>query len=225
MVDDLQNLRLLQTGDRLVQLVVIHQHHALSLGAQQVEARERANHAVVFIQNGIAAEAGFQRQLAYVVEIVGQMKRDEIFPAADARNRHREDDKPGRGIGVKRRGDDRAALIGCNELLGNLAFADDDRGCLLLQRVTDHVRLVAAEHHAVLADLGQSRVRRQRDNQRAGDHGLIRLCADEAAVETREQVEERDALDPAVFDEAHVVCRNLLRREHAVELAVLVGHR
>ena len=39
MVDDLQYLRLLQSGHGLVQLVVIHEYDALALGAQQVEAR------------------------------------------------------------------------------------------------------------------------------------------------------------------------------------------
>ena len=83
-VDDFEYLRLLQTGDRLMQLVVIHQNHALSLGAQQVKARERADHAIVFIENGITAKAGFQRRFPHVVQIIRQMKRDEIFSATDA---------------------------------------------------------------------------------------------------------------------------------------------
>ena len=59
-VDDLQNLRLIQTRDGLGSLVVIHQNHLLAPGAQQMEAGQGAHHLLVFVQNGIAAEAALQ---------------------------------------------------------------------------------------------------------------------------------------------------------------------
>ena len=44
-VDDLHDLRLLEAGDGLRRLVVVHEHDALAVGPEQVVARQRAHDA------------------------------------------------------------------------------------------------------------------------------------------------------------------------------------
>ena len=70
-VDYLKYLNLIQPVHGLRGLVVIHEHDALALRAQQVEARQRSHNVVVLVQNRIAAVAALQHQLAHVVEVIG----------------------------------------------------------------------------------------------------------------------------------------------------------
>lgn len=67
-VDDLQDLCLIESGDRLRDLVVIDQNHALAARLQQVIARERADDMLVFIEDGVAAVAAFQDDLTDVID-------------------------------------------------------------------------------------------------------------------------------------------------------------
>ena len=84
MIDDLQNFRLIEAGHGLGRLVVIDEHDTLALRADQMVTGERADDAVVFIQNGIAAVAAFQHTLADVVDKVVEMEALEVLRAADA---------------------------------------------------------------------------------------------------------------------------------------------
>ena len=72
-VDDLQNLRLIQAGNGLGPLVVVHQHHALAPGTQQVIPGQGAHDFFVLVQHRVAAVAAFQHHLADVVDIVRQV--------------------------------------------------------------------------------------------------------------------------------------------------------
>ena len=67
MVYDFENLRLLQAGNGLMQLVMIHKHHTLALWAQQVKARERTHHAILHVENRITAKAGLERFLLHLI--------------------------------------------------------------------------------------------------------------------------------------------------------------
>ena len=66
-------------------------------------------------------------------------------------------------------------------------------------------------------------VLRQRDADLAADGvGEISVLVDDLAVKHAQEVEHRDPVDPGVGERAHVVACDLARREHAVELAVVV---
>ena len=86
-VDDLQDLHLLQPGHGLGGLVVIHQHHLLPPGPQQMEAGQGARHPLLLIQDGVGPEAAFQHGLPHVVHIIVQVEGDDVFLRADLLHR------------------------------------------------------------------------------------------------------------------------------------------
>ena len=75
MVDDLQDLRLLEAGHGLRDLVVIDQNDALSARLDEVIPGKRAHDLLVLVEDRIAAVTAFQDDLLHVVHKVGQMKR------------------------------------------------------------------------------------------------------------------------------------------------------
>ncbi|MPN06101.1 hypothetical protein SDC9_153356 [bioreactor metagenome] len=66
---------------------------------------------------------------------------------------------------------------------------------------------------------------RQGNEQRSGKHRLLDGGVDQVAVEAGEQVEDRHPFQTVALDKAHVVGGDLLRRQHAVEAAVLIRNR
>ena len=105
-VDDLQNLRLIQTLYGLRPLIVVHQHHTLAPGAQQVIPGQRADNVLVLIQNGVGAETAFQNGVAYIVDVIVQMEAHEVMALADALDGQGVADKMHSPVGIVGRGDD-----------------------------------------------------------------------------------------------------------------------
>ena len=101
-VDYLKYLNLIQPVHGLRGLVVIHEHDALALQAQQVEARQRSHNVVVLVQNRIAAVAALQHQLAHVIKVIGQVEADDVSGLADVLDRHRLEDEPTNAPRVER---------------------------------------------------------------------------------------------------------------------------
>ena len=61
---------LVQPGHGLGDLVVIHQHHPLAPGLEQVDAAEHAHHAVVVVHHGEGPVLVVLGHLAHVVHVV-----------------------------------------------------------------------------------------------------------------------------------------------------------
>ena len=73
-VDDLHDLRLLEAGDGLRRLVVVHEHDALAVGPEQVVSATACPRRGPPRRARVAAVARAQRDLAHVVEEVVQVK-------------------------------------------------------------------------------------------------------------------------------------------------------
>ena len=191
-VDYLKYLDLIQPVHGLRGLVVIHEHDALALRAQQMEARQRAHNAVVLVQNRIAAVAAFQHQLAHVVEIIGQMEADDVPGLADMLDRHRLKDEPSYAPRVERGGDDAGAAVIVGEVYVNIGLADYQAADARFER-----RLIAADDDAVrLRELWVAVGLRQ------GEHNVARDGLDIAAelvyeltLKHAQEVEHRKRLD------------------------------
>ena len=183
MVDDLHDLRLLQPGDGLRRLVVVDEHDALAVGPQQMIARERADHAVVLVEDRVAAVACAQRGVAHIVEIVVEVEGDEVVLLAQARDRDGLDDQARRPVCVERRTDHAGVAAGGGQLPVNRGLAYDDAGGARLHCGAHRIRLVAAEND------GPGRNRpcggaRQRNDQLTGQLARLRAIAEQPPVET-----------------------------------------
>ena len=224
MVDDLEDLRLLEAGDGLRRLIVVDEDDTLAPRLDEMIPRERADDLVVFVEDRVAAVAAFEYDLAHVVEIIGQVEGLKILPPADAGNLDGVVDHPGGLVGVERRGDDAGVCLLLAQIFGQLRLADDQAADLLLERAAGHLRLFADDDDGVrAAEQEIFIVLRQRDADLAADGvGEISVFVDDLAVKHAQEVEHRDPVDPGVGERAHVVARDLARREHAVELAVVV---
>ena len=227
MVHDLQDLRLVQARHGLGPLVVVHQHHPLAPGAQQVEAGEGAHHMLVLIQDGVGPEAALQHGVADVVHVVVQVEADQVLALADAGDGQGVADEPHRPVGVQRRGDEAAAALHGQQLRGHLRLADDDAADADLQGPADHVRLVAADHDAVRP--GEDEVfaaRRQGDGDLAGDLvGVLAPGVEDAPLQHGEEVVDRNVVDVGLLDGGDIKVGHVPGGEHAVEGAVVIGHR
>ena len=224
MIDDLQNFRLIEAGHGLGRLVVIDEHDTLSFWADQMVAGERADDAVVFIQNGIAAVAAFQHTLADVVDKVVEMEALEVLRAADAADGQRLIQQADGAVGIERRGDDDGVRRRIAELLVQLGLTDDDAAGVLLNGATHHVRLVAADDDAAAA--GEQQIvtaLRQGDAHVAADgiHKIARFVQN-TALEHAEHIEQRNGVDVRMLDGLHVAGGDVAGGEHAEQCAVLI---
>ena len=75
-VDYLQYLHLVQAGDGLGRLVVVHQDDLLAPGPEQMETGQGAHHFFVFVQNRVAAVTAGEQGLLNVVQVVAEMEGD-----------------------------------------------------------------------------------------------------------------------------------------------------
>ena len=169
-VDDGQDVRLLQPGDRLRRLVVVHQHHLLAPGLDQVVPGEGTHDTLLGVQDGIAPVAALLDHLLDVVDIIVQMEGgDALLPGQTAHGDGLEDPADG-AVAVIGRGDN-AGLAGVlPDTVRQLRLAEDDAGHAEVHRPADHLRLVAADEHRVLLPEGrQLRGLGQGQHHLAGD--------------------------------------------------------
>ena len=225
-VDNLQNVRLIQAGNGLGPLVVVHQHHALAPGTQQVIPGQGAYDFFILVQHRVAAVAALQHHLADVVDIIRQMEAHDLFIVAG----------PGDGAGLIDQAGYPAGLIGSGDDAGtpgvfqqvrvHLRLAQDQATDADIQGPADHIRLVAADDDVVrvvkqqvLAALGQS------DDHIAG-HGVDQIAAvvEQTALDDTEQVEQGHRLYPGVGDGGHAVGGDVAGGQSTVQGAVLVDN-
>ena len=225
-VDDAQDLRLLDAGYGLGQLVVIHQHHLLAPGLQQVIPGQGAYHLLLLVQNGVAAVAALQHHFPHVVYVVVQMEGDQTLCGTGTVDGRGLIDEPVDAAGVQRCGDN-AGLAGVFQPRGiHIRLAQDQAGHLLVQRPADHIRLAAAQHDAVtaveqqiLAVLGQG------DGHGAADavHHVAAVAHD-AAFDDAQQVEQGNRIHTGVAHGVQAEGGDIAGGQHAVQCAVLVDH-
>ena len=224
-VDDGQDVRLLQAGDGLGGLVVVHQHHLLAAGADQVVAGEGPHHPAVGVQDGVAAVAALEDHLPHVVDVVLQPEELQIIPLGDAADGDGLEDPPDRAVAVIGGGDDAGAFGHLPDVVGELRLAEDHAADPKRHRLPEELRLVAADEHRLLLPVGgQVRALRQGQDHLAGD-GVDHLAGlrEELALQGAEDVEDGHLPQGGVGDGVHVVAGDVPGGEHALEVALVVG--
>ena len=223
-VDYLQYLHLVQAGDGLGRLVVVHQNHLLAPGPEQMETGQGAHHFFVFVQNRVAAVTAGEQGLLNVVQVVAEMEGDYALGMAQAHHRHRLVYEPGGLAGVQGGGDDAGVAGAVFQLRGYLRLADYQTGDLGLQRRLYHLRLVAADEYAVGGEHGPV--------GKALGHGYLDLAGDgvgglgkfvyQIPLQHADKVEEGQLVHTVFVDSAQVIGGHVTGGENAVKGAVIV---
>ena len=226
MVHDLQDLRLLQAPDRLGLFIVVHEHHPLAAGAQQVEPGQGAHYPLLIVQDRVSAEAAFQHRVLHIVQIIVQVEVHQVPALADMPDGHGVPDEAHGAVSVIGRGDDTGLRLRFQQLPVHLRLADDDAVDVQVQSPADHVRLVAADDDAV--GIGEFQILPaggQGHGDLAGDH-VLQLAAliEDLALQHRQQVVDRQLSHQGIADGGHIVVGHVAGGQHTVQGAVLIGH-
>ncbi|MPM75157.1 hypothetical protein SDC9_122148 [bioreactor metagenome] len=153
------------------------------------------------------------------------MEGNQIGRFADAADRQGVADQANRAIGVKGRGDEAGFRFQRPQLIADLRLADNQTLDAQLQRVADHIRLIAADDNAVfvveqqiLAGGGQS------DGHFAGDTvNLLAGFVEDLSLDDGQEVVQRNVADLGIADGRHIIGRDVSGGEHSEQRSVLVG--
>ena len=226
-IDDLQDLRLLQTGHGLGSLVVVHQHHPLPTGPQQMIPGQNAYYLFLLVQNGVAMLPVLQNLLLHIIQPILQMEAGQILGAADPADGGGLENQSGCPIGIEGGGDDAGGGGIIHQLLADLRLAQHHAVHVHIQSPADHIGLVAAEddgffpaEQQVLPALGQS----NGDLTLQGVHVLTGLVED-LSLQHGKHVEQGHLIQHTQGDQGHIVAGHILPGQHTVKGAVLVHHR
>ena len=226
-VDDLQDLCLIQPGYGLGNLVVIHQHHLLATGAQQMVAGQGAHYFFVLVQHRIAAVAALEHHLSHIVDVIVQVEAHDLPPLAGAGDGNGLIDQAAHPSGRERRGNDAGPARVALQFRVDIRPAYDKTAHILIQRPLDHVRLagtqddvIAAGEAQILGGLGHGYHHIATD---AG--GNASSLVDNAALQNADQIENRQLLHPAVHQRFHTEGGNVPGGEHSIQGAVVINNR
>ena len=113
MVDDLQNLRLLQTIHSLTALVVVHHNDLLAVHVQQITAADDTAIFAIGIQDGKIAVAHIGHDLAGVFHCSIHAEFQQVLAAHKVAHRGGGGNQAGGGVRIKRGGNDNASFFLC----------------------------------------------------------------------------------------------------------------
>ena len=113
MVDDLQNLRLLQTIHSLTALVVVHHNDLLAVHVQQITAADDTAIFAIGIQDGKIAVAHIGHDLAGVFHCSIHAEFQQVLAAHKVAHRGSGGNQAGGGVRIKRGGNDNASFFLC----------------------------------------------------------------------------------------------------------------
>ena len=193
-VDDLQDLCLLQTGNGLGGFVVVHQYDPLSSGTQQMVTGQNAHYFFLVVQNGIAMLSELQNLLLDLVQTVFQMEAHQILGAADTAGGRGLEQQTGSTVGIVGGGDDAGGGGKLAQLLVQLCLTQHQTVYVHLQSSADHIRLVAAQNDGI-------RLVKQQVfpalGQRDGDLAAEQVSAftgfvEHLALQSGQNIEQRD---------------------------------
>ena len=226
-IDDLQNFRLLQTGNGLGSLVVVDQHHPLAPGAQQMIPGQHAHHLVIAVQNGVAGMAVLQNRLLHIVHPVVQVNTHHTGGAADASDGRGLEDQPCRPVGIVRGSDDAGLRRKLPQFPGQFCLTQHQTAHIHLQGSSDHLRLVAADHHGFMVLEQQFLPALGQGDDDLAAHGIHLLSGliEELALQHGEDVEQGNVLQSTGGDIGHMIIGHIRPGKHTVERAILLGYR
>ena len=217
-VNDLQNLRLFQTGNRLGRFIVIHQNHPFPPGTQQMLPGENTHHPVGAIQNRVAVLLLFQNLLPDIVQTVLQMKGRQALGPADPPHRRGLENQPQRPVSVIRSHNHAgAAVLVQRHQRPGLRLADNQTIDLLFQRPGNHIRLIAAEDNGILPVEQQIfPALGQRNGHLSGNHiSAASLIIEKPSLQHRKQIEHRHRPQIGAGNQTHIEAGHIILAEHA----------
>ena len=128
---------------------MVHEHDAFALRADHVVPAHGPDDLVVLIEDGVRAVPGVQEHVLHVVEVVIEVEDFEVLGSADAVDRQRQVDHPRGPVGRQRRCNDQRLGRVIAEFFRDICLTDDHGLHADVQRMADHVRLLAADDDAV----------------------------------------------------------------------------
>ena len=220
-IDNLHNLHLFQTGNRLSRLVMVDQDDFFAPRTQQVKAGERTDYMLLFVKHGVAAETAFEKDLADVVKIIVQMETDNIFRVRNAFYRDGLINDTGNRAPVKRRGDNAWRFIRSPFRL-YFRLTQDNAGSAVGSCLFHRVRLIAADENPVFAAAAFiSRGKGDHHVPRNGVDSVVQLIHNPAFNHTQ-KIEKRKFFNTGIINCLHIIRSYVPRREHAVQGAVII---
>ena len=226
MVHDLQDLRLLQTQNRLSLLIVVHQNDTLTAGPQQMIAGQHTHHTLLLVQDGIGAETALQHGILHIVNVIIQMEANHISALTNTTDGQGVPDQAHSPVSVIRGGDNASVLHTCQQFRIHFCLTDNDAVHIQLQRTADHIRLIAADQNMFrIREHQRLSAGRQCQRHFAGNRfPQIITLVENLAFQNRQQIEYRHILQQRSAHRADVVVCHVTGRQRAVQGAVLIGH-
>ena len=93
MVDDLDDLGLLKTRERLRGLIVVDEDNPFSRRPNEMEAGDHAGDMAVIVDDRVTSETAGEHDVTDVIHIVGKRKVDDTLALHHRGNRSRERDQ------------------------------------------------------------------------------------------------------------------------------------
>ena len=226
-INDLQNIRLIQSGNGLSHLVVVHQHHPFAPRADQMEAGQGPHHLILLIQDRVAAVTALEHYLPHVVNIVVQAKILDIVPAADTAGGDCLEHHAHSPVGVIGGCDDTGIAPLLPQIRRQFRLAQDNTADAHLHGRPDSLRLTAADEDRFLLPEGiLIQPAGQSNNHPAGEHvHRVGRLIEELPLQHTEKIEKRNVLNRLICDVAHIVFRHISGGQHSHQLPLVIGNR
>ena len=227
-VDDLHDLGLLEALDGLRALVVVHEDDVLLLGGQQARGADEAHVGAVLVDDGEEAVAALRHHLARVVDGGVDARLEDALGEHLGAHRDGHRDEARGGVGVVGGGDDgaAAALGGGDHAVRDVgAAADHEAAGLALDGKLLRLVAVGHEHDVTGLDGVLHHLRRGAHADVAPGHARRGVAEDHLAVERVDDVGVAGVgrADHAHVEDVHVGVGDVLDRDEALEVVVLVG--
>ena len=223
-IDDPNQLRLLDTGNSLAHLIVVHEDKTLAVRTQQVVAAERSDYMLVLIQDRVTAETALGDDVADIVQIIVQMESDKVRSVCYTAHRNGLVEHPGSTVCVAGCGDN-AGLGGDAEIcLGKVGLAENDTVDADLQGLFHHIRLLSADDDGFLFQtVNDISCCGKSNNDFTGDPVEdILIVVDDPSFQRSEKVEDRNVFHMGRGSGVHIRLRDASRGDHTIESSVFI---
>ena len=204
---------------------MVHQNHPFSAGTQQMVTAQHTDYPLLLVQNGVAGVAVLQHGFPHIIHPVVQMEADQPTVVTDAADGGGLEQQAGGTVGVVGGGNDAGAGGQAAQLFAEFRLAEHQTVYIHFQGTADHVRLMAHQNNGVGAVKQQIIPALGQRNGHLTGNGVdvVTGIVEDLTLQNGKHIEQRDAVQLAGGDQAHVVVGDLIPGQHAIQSAVVVG--